>query len=126
MYKHVASFTSPIPGTKKALKIFLTYAYQGVLKEARCPCSGEPKPCPGTLTKFQEAIKGEEPDLVKLSSGLSALKRVITKNKAAITNKTRIQNFLTVLARALQNLYSEGKIKTHLITCINDGLDNLQ
>ena len=125
MYKHVASSTSTIPGTKKNLKSFLEYEYLGVLKEARCPCSGEPKPCPGTLKNFQEAIKGEEPDLGKLKIGLSGLKRAITTNKAAIINKPRIQNFLTVLKSKLQNLYSEGEIKTHL-TFINGGLDNLR
>jgi len=125
MYKHVDSSIRPIPGRKNDLKSFLQYAYPGVLAEARCPCSGEPKPCPGTLQHFQESIKGEEPNLGKLKIGLSGLKRAITTNQADIANKPRIQNFLTVLARALKNLYSEGEIKTHIIL-INGGLDNLR
>jgi hypothetical protein len=124
MHKHIATSDIAIPRTENALLCFVREQFLGVLNEARCPCSGEYKPCPGTAAKFEAAIADDTLDLAKLKLGLSGLKTTLEKNKTIIADKNMIRTFLTTLLSAIISLYSEAQIKTH-VKIINDGLTHL-
>lgn len=124
MYKHIAASHNAIPNTESELIGFIREQFLGVLNEARCPCSGEYKPCPGTAAKFEAAIANDTLDLAKLKLGLSGLKTTLEKNKTLINNKDMIQTFLTNLHAAITTMYPEAQIKTHIML-IHAGLTHL-
>lgn len=124
MYKHIATSDKAVPSTESELIGFIREQFLGVLNEARCPCSGQYKPCPGTAAKFEEAIANDTLDLAKLKLGLSFLKTTLETNKTLITNKDMIQKFLTNLHAAITALYSEAQITIH-VRFIHAGLTSL-
>ena len=109
---------------QETLNEFIKNRYYDVLSAAKCPCSGQPKPCPSALGDFEGIIKGPESELLdNLFCALSTLQSTLEKNvaKNIISEKSLIQAFLEELNKQLSNpsKYSAEETELH-VECIQE------